>query len=249
MVLENLARYQGDLMDKRIIASGATVLMMGVILFVFIQPRISGVGLVDTMLSEDGVADYNQMLFLVNTGKVLMVLGGLIMIGGGIGETPERVPTGAGYLLIIFGISGLIILVLAAVLVLPTLNFDANVTGKTGDDETNMGDPTDNQGQQSGEESGATPSHPSITLAGPKSANIGDTIVFSIRNTGNEPFVEWDVVFPDSTVRSGKDLMVGAQRSFTYTFAGNTDFPTGVMVDAWTADGFYCVDVLTINKH
>ena len=86
--------------------------------------------------------------------------------------------------------------------------------------------------------------NPSITLSGPSSANPGDTIVFSIKNSGNADLTSYDI--SDAYEYSDEnDLTVGSQRSFSTTLTGTA--PWTVDVKAWTTGGSECQDVMVIE--
>jgi len=86
--------------------------------------------------------------------------------------------------------------------------------------------------------------NPSITLSGPSSANQGDTIVVSIKNSGNVDLASWRFVSGLANTY-GTTLTVGSQRSFTTTLTGSP--PWKFAVTAHTLGGSETQDVLVIE--
>jgi flagellin-like protein len=86
--------------------------------------------------------------------------------------------------------------------------------------------------------------NPSISLAGPSSANVGDTIVFSIKNSGNVDLTSWTISGSHGAT-STETLTVGSQRSFSTTLTGTA--PWTVSVVAETIGGSEAEDVMVIE--
>jgi flagellin-like protein len=86
--------------------------------------------------------------------------------------------------------------------------------------------------------------NPSISLAGPSSANVGDTIVFSIKNSGNVDLTSWSVT-GDHAATSTETLTVGSQRSFSTTLTGTA--PWSISCRAETIGGSEAEDVMVIE--
>jgi len=87
--------------------------------------------------------------------------------------------------------------------------------------------------------------NPSITFAGPSTANAGDTIVVSIKNSGNVDLTSWDIT-GDLLASDDATFTVGSQRSFTTTLADTA--PWQFSVTAWTLGGSECEDVLVVES-
>jgi len=86
--------------------------------------------------------------------------------------------------------------------------------------------------------------NPSISFAGPSSANVGDTIVFSIKNSGNVDLTSWTISGAHGA-SSTETLTVGSQRSFSTTLTGTA--PWTFSVTAETIGGSEAEDVLVIE--
>jgi flagellin-like protein len=87
--------------------------------------------------------------------------------------------------------------------------------------------------------------NPSISLAGPSSANVGDTIVFSIKNSGNVDLTSW-TVSGDHGASSTETLTVGSQRSFSTTLT-DVGRAWSITVRAETIGGSEAEDVMVIE--
>jgi len=85
--------------------------------------------------------------------------------------------------------------------------------------------------------------NPSITLSGPSSANVGDTVVISIKNSGNVDLASWR--FTSGLSDYGVTLTVGSQRSFSTTLSGSS--PWTFAVTAYTVGGSETQDVMVIE--
>lgn len=87
--------------------------------------------------------------------------------------------------------------------------------------------------------------NPSVTLAGPSTANLGDTIVISIKNSGNVDLTSWAMTggYVDSDTAT---FTVGSQRSFSTTLSAAA--PWTFSVTAWTLGGSECEDVLVVES-
>ena len=86
--------------------------------------------------------------------------------------------------------------------------------------------------------------NPSISLAGPSSANVGDTVVFSIKNSGNVDLTSW-TISGGHDATSTETLTVGSQRSFSTTLTGTA--PWTISVTAETIGGSEIEDVMVIE--
>ncbi|MHA1740631.1 MAG: archaellin/type IV pilin N-terminal domain-containing protein, partial [Candidatus Thorarchaeota archaeon] len=86
--------------------------------------------------------------------------------------------------------------------------------------------------------------NPSITLSGPSTANPGDTIVISIKNSGNVDLTSWEFT-QGLDESSDDDLSVGSQISFTSTLGDSP--PWTFQVTAYTTGGSQVQDILIIE--
>jgi flagellin-like protein len=91
--------------------------------------------------------------------------------------------------------------------------------------------------------------NPSITVSGPSTGNIGDRVVVSIKNSGNADLSSWEMTFPDGTTEgSTTTLTVGSQRSFSYALDSTNSGAWEFNVDAETAAGSACQDLMVIES-
>ena len=85
--------------------------------------------------------------------------------------------------------------------------------------------------------------NPSITISGPSTADAGDTVVISIKNSGNADLVSWTIT--GAVQDNGGTLTVGSQRAFSTTLTGTA--PWTVSVTARTAGGSQAEDIMAIE--
>ncbi len=88
--------------------------------------------------------------------------------------------------------------------------------------------------------------NPSITLSGPSSANQGDTIVISIKNSGNVDLASWRFVSGLANTH-GTTLTVGSQRSFTTTLGNHPPWKFAV-IGHTIGGGSEAEDILVIES-
>ena len=179
-----------------------------------------------------------------------MVLGPLLMLGGAISETPRAGATVWGYLLIAAGTVGLVTLVLLALLYVPSgPKLQSNTTQQEGDQDVQSEGTEETDNGNSDFEQGERPSqdHPSISIVGPSTAGPGDTIVISVRNTGNVDIDAWGLTYPDGGIEEGRALSVGSQRSYSYSIPSRTTYPLAFLAEGITVRDDYCHDTLYIN--
>lgn len=98
-------------------------------------------------------------------------------------------------------------------------------------------------------QSKVTGDNPSITISGPSTADPGDTVIVSIRNSGNVDLASWVMTEPDGSTTSsgtGEVLKVGSQRSFAVLLDVDDGPPWTFNVEALTVGGSECEDILAI---
>ena len=88
--------------------------------------------------------------------------------------------------------------------------------------------------------------NPSITFAGPSTANAGDTIVVSIKNSGNVDLTSWDIT-GDLLASDDATFTVGSQRSFSTTLTG--EGPWSFSASGVTEWGRECEDSLVVKAN
>jgi len=88
--------------------------------------------------------------------------------------------------------------------------------------------------------------NPSITLSGPSTADPGDTLVISIKNSGNVDLASWRFT-SGLTAYFGTVLTVGSQRSFSTLLALTSSPPWTFKVRAFTKGGSQTEDVLSVE--
>lgn len=87
--------------------------------------------------------------------------------------------------------------------------------------------------------------NPSISLSGPSTANQGDTVVISIKNSGNVDLSSWSFTAGLADT-STSTLTVGSQRSFSSTLGAGNSWAFSVIAD--TLGGSECSDVMVIES-
>ena len=243
-------------MDTRLISAGATLLMIGVILIVFLGPELkslkTALGILESVLDEGSEGKYTRTIFLHDVGKALVVLGPLVMLGGAISKAPPSQPTYLSHTVVVVAVAGLVSMVLMGMTAVLTVM--ASAAGNAGGSEDDgSGDSQQDEAQQEDEEgaydggevvSAVSGDLPEILVSGPYMANIGDTIVVSIKNGGNVDLVQWAT--SGVLTESGGPLTHGSQRSFSVTLR---TYPLWVIRAAGvTRQGETCEDVLAIRE-
>jgi len=88
--------------------------------------------------------------------------------------------------------------------------------------------------------------NPSITLSGPSTADPGDTVVISIKNSGNVDLASWRFATGLLTA-NGATLTVGSQKSFSVLIPTTSTPPWEFKVRGATKGGSQTEDVLAIE--
>ena len=87
--------------------------------------------------------------------------------------------------------------------------------------------------------------NPSLTMSGPSTADVGDTVIISIKNSGNVDIASWTATGPGGNMGSGTVLTVGSQRSFSTVVTGTA--PWSFRVTGTTAGGSQAEDVMVVE--